>query len=97
MGLAAGEKVARTTVVKYINEYIGKHNLQNPEKKSEIKFDDALQRLFSPAPSFGPVTYFNLCKLLGPHFVTSKKASALLPGESPLPARQPLTPTQGVV
>jgi len=96
MGLATGEKVARTTVVKYINEYIGKHNLQNPDKKSEIKFDDALQRLFNPAPSFGPVTYFNLCKLLGPHFVTPKKASALFPGESPLPARQPLTPTQGV-
>lgn len=96
MGLAAGEKVARTTVVKYINEYIGKHNLQNPDKKSEIKFDDALQRLFNPAPSFGPVTYFNLCKLLGPHFVTPKKASALLPGESPLPVLQPLMPTQGV-
>jgi hypothetical protein len=96
MGLAAGEKVARTTVVKYINEYIGKHNLQNPAKKSEIKFDDALQRLFNPAPSFGPVTYFNLCKLLGPHFVTPKKASALLPGGTPLPALQPLTPTQGV-
>lgn len=96
MGLAAGEKVARTTVVKFVNEYIGKHGLQNPEKKSEIKFDETLQRLFNPSPSFGPVTYFNLCKLLGPHFVASKKASVLLPGESPLPARQPLTPTQGV-
>ena len=100
MGLSSGEKVARTTVVKYINEYIGKHKLQNPEKKSEIKFDDALQRLFNPAPTFGPVTYFNLCKLLGPHFLSTKatKTSTLPPvGEIPLPARQRSTPTQGVV
>jgi hypothetical protein len=97
MGLAAGEKVARTTVVKFVNEYIGAHNLQNPEKKSEIKFDETLQGLFNPGPSFGPVTYFNLWKLLGPHFISKKKASSLPPssaGSLP-PARQPLMPTQG--
>jgi chromatin remodeling complex protein RSC6 len=98
MGLGAGEKVARTTVVKFVNEYIGKNNLQNPEKKSEIKFDETLQGLFNPGPSFGPVTYFNLWKLLGPHFLTKKKSSSLPPASagSPLPARQPLRPTQGV-
>jgi len=98
MGLADGEKVARTTVVKYINEYIGKHKLQNPEKKSEIEFDEALQGLFNPSPSFGPVTYFNLWKLMGPHFLTKKKTSSPPPSSegSPLPARQPLMPTQGV-
>ena len=68
MGLNEGEKVARTTVVKFINEYIGKHNLQNPSKKSEINCDESLLGLLKPSPTFGPVTYFNLCKLLGPHF-----------------------------
>ena len=87
MGLPPGEKVARTTVVKYINEYIGKNNLQNPEKKSEIKFDDTLQQLLNPSPAFGAVTYFNLCKLLGPHFI-STKAGGNPPPSSPLPALQ---------
>jgi hypothetical protein len=68
MGLGEGEKVARTTVVKFINEYIGKHSLQNPTKKSEINCDESLLALLKPSPTFGPVTYFNLCKLLGPHF-----------------------------
>lgn len=96
--LAEGEKVARTAVVKYINEYIGTHKLQNPAKKSEIEFDQALNSLFNPDPSFGPVTYFNLWKLMGPHFLTKKKPSSLHPPAegSPLPARQPLMPTQGV-
>jgi hypothetical protein len=98
MGLGAGEKVARTTVVKFVNEYIGKNNLQNPEKKSEIKFDEVLEGLFNPGPSFGPVTYFNLWKLLGPHFLKKKKSSSLPPASagSPLPERLPLRPTQGV-
>ena len=68
MGLNEGEKVARTTVVKFINEYIGKHSLQNPTKKSEINCDESLLSLLKPSSTFGPVTYFNLCKLLGPHF-----------------------------
>ena len=68
MGLPHGEKVARTTVVKFINEYIGKHSLQNPECRSEIVLDKALSGLLNPSAQFGPVTYFNLCKLLGPHF-----------------------------
>ena len=98
MGLAEGEKVARTTAVKFINEYIGKNKLQNPEKKSEINFDEGLQNLFSPGPSFGPVTYFNLWKLLGPHFIKKKKASVppQPSAETPLPERLPLRPTQGV-
>ena len=106
MGLSEGEKVARTTVVKFINEYIGKHQLQNPQKKSEINCDQALQQLLNPAPTFGAVTYFNLCKLLGPHFLSSSTKGTtippsshppLAPGKEAPPAATPLlTPTQGV-
>lgn len=76
MGLGEGEQVARTTVVKFVNEYIGKHKLQNPEKKSEIKCDAKLQALLNPGENFGPVTYFNLCKLLGPHFSSAAGKAA---------------------
>lgn len=73
MGLEQGAKVARTTVVKFINEYISKQALQNPEKKSNIVLDEPLTKLLQPEANFGPVTYFNLCKLLGPHFLPTPK------------------------
>ena len=78
MGLNKDEKVARTTVVKFINDYIGQNKLQNPEKRSTIMIDKdrKLHQLLKPDVNFGPVTYFNLCKLLGPHFINEKKAAA---------------------
>lgn len=76
MGVGRGEKVARTTVVKFINEYIGHKGLQNPQRKNEILVDPALNDLLNPPTHFGPVTYFNLCKLLGPHFVAAAAAQA---------------------
>lgn len=76
MNLAPGEKVARTTVVKYINEYIRTNNLQNPQRKSEINCNEALKKLLNPSPTFGQINYFNLCKLLGPHFLTKTTPAA---------------------
>lgn len=74
MELPAGTPVARTTVVKFINKYIVDNSLQNPDHKSEImvQSDEKLLKLLNPDPNFGTVTYFNLCKLLGPHFVRDK-------------------------
>lgn len=62
------EKIARTTVVSKINEYIAKNKLQNPDNKVEVLLDEPLKRLLTPPEGFGPVTYFNLCKLVGVHF-----------------------------
>jgi hypothetical protein len=73
LGLVPGEQVARTTVVKQINQYISEKHLQNPERRSEILCDEPLQKLLNPGPNF-VVNYFNLCKLLGPHFISAKKA-----------------------
>lgn len=95
LDLPPGEKVARTTVVKQINEYISKNNLQNPSKKSEINCDEALLKLLNPGPNFGQVTYFNLCKLLGPHFYSSKKPTGPVEGK-PLPPGLNRSQTQGV-
>ena len=81
MSIPRGEKVARTTVVKFINDYIAKNNLQNPERKSEILINQALANVLNPSAQFGPVTYFNLSKLLGPHFkgkVTSSSTANLV-------------------
>ena len=72
LGLVPGEKVARTTVVKQINQYILEKQLQNPQRRSEILCDTPLQKLLNPGPNF-VVNYFNLCKLLGPHFISAKK------------------------
>lgn len=73
LGLESEEKVARTQVVKSINDYIRKNGLQNPQKKNEIDLDHKLQTLLNPGEDFGKVTFFNLCKLLGKHFNPSNK------------------------
>lgn len=73
MGLEPGATQARTSVVKFINDYIKKNNLQNPEKKNNILLDEQLRNLLEPDENFGPVTYFNLCRLLKSHFMTIPK------------------------
>ena len=60
--------LARTVCVSRLNAYILKNNLQNPDRKVEIILDDTLKTLLSPPEHFGPVTYFNLCSLIGKHF-----------------------------
>ena len=62
------DKMARTEVVSMLNKYILKNELQNPLDRKEIILDDVLTGLLSPAEDFGPVTYFNLYRLIGKHF-----------------------------
>ena len=68
LGIDHEEKIARVTVVKILNEYINKHSLKNPDRQVEILLDEPLKKLLNPPDDFGPVTYFNLCKLVGVHF-----------------------------
>ena len=72
-----GEMMARTEAVSKLNEYILKNNLQNPENKREIILDDVLMNLLKPSTDFGPVNYFNLCKLVGKHFPKTNKKQKL--------------------
>ncbi|AAR26904.1 FirrV-1-B29 [Feldmannia irregularis virus a] len=71
LGIPHDEKIARTTVVSRLNEYIVKNKLQNPEHKVEVMLDEPLLKLLNPPDDFGKITYFNLCKLVGVHFPKS--------------------------
>lgn len=66
-------KVSRTHTVKLLNKYVKDKDLQNPENRIEIIPDFALNKVLNPPPDFGPITYFKMCSLLGPHFPSSKR------------------------
>ena len=68
LGLEEGHEVSRTHTVKLLNNYVKAKGLQNPAKKIEIVPDEALLKLLRPPTDFGPITYFKMCSLLGPHF-----------------------------
>lgn len=68
VGIDHEEKIARVTVVKVLNEYINNNSLKNPDRQVEILLDERLKNLLNPPEDFGPVTFFNLCKLVGVHF-----------------------------
>ena len=62
-----GSEFARTEVTKYIIKYIQENNLQNPNDKREILPDKALKTILKPKKNT-PVTYFNIQRLMNPHF-----------------------------
>ncbi|CAN0246245.1 unnamed protein product [Ectocarpus sp. 6 AP-2014] len=68
LGLEEGHMVSRTHTVRLLNNYVKANGLQNPAKKIQIVPDDALLKLLCPPADFGPITYFKMCSLLGPHF-----------------------------
>lgn len=72
--LADGETIARTQVVSLLNKYIMTNDLKDPDKKNQINLDDKLKTLLAPPEDFGVITFFNICRLLKPHFPKSKKA-----------------------
>ena len=74
LGLKEGETIARTQVVSLLNKYISAENLKDPVKKNQIILDEKLSVLLAPPPDFGVITFFNICRLLKPHFPKSKKA-----------------------
>ena len=67
-GMGHDDKIARTSAVSKLNEYIVEKKLQNPDNRLQILLDGPLEALLRPPADFGPVTYFNLCKLVGIHF-----------------------------
>lgn len=74
LGLEEGHEVSRTHTVKLLNNYVKANGLQNPAKKIEILPDEAMLKLLKPAADFGPITYFKMCSLLGPHFPKETQA-----------------------
>ncbi|CAM9203579.1 unnamed protein product [Pylaiella littoralis] len=77
LGLEADQKVSRTHTVKLLNNYVKANKLQNPAKKIEILPDAPLLKLLNPPAGFGPITYFKMCSLLGPHFPADAKTDGV--------------------
>jgi upstream activation factor subunit UAF30 len=62
--IVGSKPIPRTEVTKKVWEYIKKHNLQNPKKKTEIVADEALKVIFGGKKS---VTMFEMTKLISGH------------------------------
>ena len=63
-----GSKMARTDVTREVNNYIKKHNLQNPENKKKISPDKTLRTLLKVSEDDTSLTYFSMQKYLKDHF-----------------------------
>lgn len=59
--------IARTEVTKLINQYIQKNELQDPNKKMNIKPDNKLKNLLGEYE--GELTFFTLQKHMNKHFI----------------------------
>ena len=72
MGQESESEVPRSDVTKFICNYIKTNNLQNAENKRQIILDDALTKLLNPSETLvkgKEPSYFNLQRMLKPHFV----------------------------
>jgi len=65
--------VARTTVTRFITNYVKEKDLQNPKNKRHILPDASLKKLLAVSDK-DEVTYFNLQKHLKKHYPPAKKA-----------------------
>lgn len=75
LGKPKGTEMARTSVTKFVTDYIKDNNLQNPENKKEIICDQALKKIISLEPGEGPLTYFNIQRFMKHHYKTSESSS----------------------
>lgn len=70
LNLDKGSLLARTDVTRLINQYIIKHNLQDPKDRRHIIPDDSLRNIMQlEKDSTENVTYFNLQRFIKHHFM----------------------------
>lgn len=62
-GVESGTEISRTDATRKINEYIKKHDLQNPENKRQIQADATLKKLLKLKKG-DELSYFNLQKYM---------------------------------
>jgi hypothetical protein len=72
LGLTPGEFISRKKVSEGLNQYIKAESLQLPTDGRVIVPNDALRTLLNVEPST-KLTYFNMQKLINPHFKVAKK------------------------
>lgn len=74
LGLAPNTFLSRKDVVTGVNQYIKRESLQLPTDGRVIVPNDALRTLLNVEPD-ATLTYFNMQKLINPHFKVAKKNS----------------------
>ena len=65
---AQAERDKLRDVTREVNNYIKKHNLQNPENKKKITPDETLRSLLKVSENDNSLTYFSMQKYLKDHF-----------------------------
>jgi chromatin remodeling complex protein RSC6 len=70
--LEADSNVSRSDVTRLINKYITENGLKHPDNGRVIILDEALRILLEP-PEGIQVTFLNIQKYLGPHYVKVPK------------------------
>lgn len=68
IGVERGTLMARTDITRIINKYIITNNLRDPTDRSKIYPDDKLRQLLQ-IPEHEQLTFFNIQKYIGQHFV----------------------------
>jgi upstream activation factor subunit UAF30 len=76
LGVPVGTQKSRTDVTKFITAYIKEHDLQNKENRKFVNMDDKLNVLLKPT---GPVSYFDIQKLLKVHYQKPETAESAAP------------------
>jgi len=68
LGLEEGKLVSRSFVTRAINAYVKENGLKHPDNGRVLVLDQKLRDLLQP-PADVQVTFLNLQKYLGPHYI----------------------------
>lgn len=68
LGLEEGKLVSRSFVTRAINTYVKENGLKHPDNGRVLVLDQKLRDLLQP-PADVQVTFLNLQKYLGPHYI----------------------------
>lgn len=91
LGLAEGEQIARSEVTKRINAYVKEKGLKHPDNGRIIVMDEKLKALLNP-PDDVQVTFLNLQRYIGPHYIKDNaEAPSLPPPPPPVEGEAPKT------
>eukprot|EP00960_Hanusia_phi_P077181 768660-Hanusia_phi.AAC.2 len=73
VGIPHGTEMSRTDVTRHINKYVKDHELHNPVNRRVILPDEKLKKLLKVTEK-DDVTFFQLQRLISPHFPPPKSA-----------------------
>jgi len=71
LGLEEGKLVSRSFVTRAVNTYVKDNGLKHPDNGRVLVLDQKLRDLLTP-PADVQVTFLNLQKYLGPHYIKAE-------------------------